>query len=91
MVPLSRELVADGVNAAQVNDQTVAQALAIKIDNLAIQGNAVIIGILNAGEVQESASVGAVDYGDLITAVSNIGVSNGPANAYIVHPIIAVI
>lgn len=86
---ISRELATDAPNAAQAIEQAIAQALAVKLDSLALfgAGGTEPTGLASAVGVQAVIGVGALsDYSKLISAWTKILTANGNPNAYVLSP-----
>lgn len=85
----SRELMADGVNAAQLLEETFAKALAAKWDYYLLTGDATsgsITGIINSTGLNTVTSVGSPTWDDFLEALKLVEEDKGVAGAYIFSP-----
>ena len=87
-VTLSRELVEDAPNAAEVVQNALAAALAVKLDDLALNGtgSAEQTGLLAMAGVESTDVGGPIDYPAILDAILAIEEANGSPNAYVVAP-----
>ncbi len=89
MVKLSRELVDDAPNAAQMVQMQIAKVLALEIDRVALLGDGggeEPRGIFNHSDVQELGSVGSPTYDDFIDAIQLVEDVDGVPNGYMYSP-----
>lgn len=92
VLTVSRELADDAVNGAQILEQTLARAMAVAIDNLALNGTGAAqpLGLANitaaTGGFSETTSVGAIAWEDLATAVETLQLANHQPTGIILGP-----
>ena len=87
-ITLSRELVSDAPNSVQLIEQTLAKALAAKLDWYGLQGTGsqMPLGLVNFAGTNSDAVGGSVDYGNILTGIMECEVDNFQPNAFILSP-----
>ena len=87
-VVVSRELVEDAPNAADLIQQTLAKALAVALDVLGLtgSGSATLEGLTTRSDIGNTGSVGTLAWSHLQTAVTGIRKANLEPNAYVCSP-----
>jgi HK97 family phage major capsid protein len=85
VITASRELAEDAPNFAQIVEQTIAAALAAKLDYFAVQGtgSAQPVGLLFDPNIGETGSIGGLTWEDLAAAASEVRQANHEPNAII--------
>jgi HK97 family phage major capsid protein len=88
IVSLSRELAEDAPNAAALIEATLAKALAVELDRMALVGigNTELGGLLNRAGIGSTGTIGAIQWEDLHAAKIAIEKANYAANAYVCSP-----
>ena len=89
IVPCSVELLDDAPNAGAILMQSLTNAMAAKIDDLALNGTGTggsFLGLLSDPQIHETGSIGGLTYDDLLTAQLAVRTLNGEPNAMIAHP-----
>jgi len=92
LVHMSLELAADSPNAASVIESALAQALAVKLDQLALRGTGSQepLGVYNLDGVATTGSVGGIDFDALLDAHEDCLDANGMTSAFIMPNDLAV-
>ncbi|MBN1394764.1 MAG: phage major capsid protein [Pirellulales bacterium] len=90
LISMSRELASDAPNAAEIVEQTLARALAVEIDRLALvgSGSAEPNGLLYYTGVQSTDSIGAIAWEDVHAAKVAVENNNFTPTGYICSPTI---
>jgi len=87
---LSRELVEDAPNAAELVEAALAEVLAVELDRVVFHGSGVApepTGIINQANVQTVSGVGTpTDYSPFIEAIGKILTANGNPTAIVYAP-----
>lgn len=89
VLTMSRELAADSPNAAQAIESALINALAVKLDQLALAGAGTVepTGLLNLTGIQDIDKEGAqLLYSDLVDGWSKIISANGEPTAFVMSP-----
>lgn len=88
VVKMSRELAADAPNAVSLIEDTLARALAAKIDNYGLQGtgSAQPLGLVNFGSTNTVAVGGSVDYDNILDGIKENEIDNHESNAVLMSP-----
>ena len=88
VVKMSRELAADAPNAVALIEDTIARALAAKLDWYGLRGtgSAMPLGLINMPDVNTEAVGGSLDFDNLLNALSECEVDNHTPNAYVLSP-----
>lgn len=86
----SRELAEDSINFTAAVENVMARALAVGLDQLALNGSGSgeMLGILNDSGIGQSTSAGAVAWTTFSSEVDTIRQANYEPNAYICEPAI---
>jgi HK97 family phage major capsid protein len=87
----SRELAEDASNLVELIGDVCTRALAAELDRQFLVGAAgtEMMGIITNPSIGSTGSVGAIAWGDLLTALAGIEASNFTPNAYMVDPTIS--
>jgi HK97 family phage major capsid protein len=90
VVTMSRELFDDAPNAASAVQNALAAALAVKLDDIGINGtgSAEPVGLALRSDIGSTGSVGAIAWEDLVTGVVDIQTNNGEPTGFVVSPTI---
>ena len=89
LVPVSNELLEDGIGVARVLENAIANSIALGWDQAALRGTpegGAPTGIRHTTGITTTAIGGAVDYDDVLDGISAIDAANGEANGWILHP-----
>lgn len=89
LVPCSRELLEDASNAGEIVIDALTKAMASKLDTLVLSGNGGgdgWNGLLSDDRIDETASVGPINYDDVLTALNEVANLEGEATAMLAHP-----
>lgn len=86
VVACSNELLADAPNAGDAIMASLSEAIAAKIDGLLLNGDTNIVGLMNDSRIDETDSVGAIDYGDLLAAQYAVRALNAEPDTVLLHP-----
>lgn len=88
VVKMSRELAADAPNSVSLIEDTLARALAAKIDFYGVQGTGSQqpLGLVNFASTNTVAVGGSVDYDNILDGIKECEVDNHTPNAYLGSP-----
>jgi len=88
VVKMSRELAADAPNSVALIEDTLARALATKIDFYGLQGTGSQqpLGLVNFTGTNTDAVGGSVDYNNILTGIMECEIDNHTPNAYLMSP-----
>lgn len=88
VVKMSRELAADAPNAVSLIEETLARALAAKLDWYGLQGSgsAQPLGLVNFANTNTDAVGGSVDYANVLTGIREVEIDNHMPTGYIMSP-----
>lgn len=90
VVTISRELIDDAPNAAAIIENTLAQALAVKMDSLMLNGSgsAEPLGVMNDPNVQTTSIGGSLDFDDLLDALEDVMDQNAEPTGMVTTPLL---
>jgi HK97 family phage major capsid protein len=90
VVTMSRELFDDAPNCGSAVQNALAAALAVKLDDIGINGtgSAEPVGLALRTDIGTTGSIGGIAWEDLVTAVVDIQTNNGEPTGYVVSPTI---
>ena len=86
VVEMSRELVEDAPNAAEIIQTTLARSLAVEVDRLGLLGDSTVasmLGILESADIPETDTVGALTWTKIATEAKNVRLANHEPTAFI--------
>lgn len=91
IVRVSRELLEDAANAAEIITNVLVRAYASDLDSFLINGESdpFFAGLISDGNISETGSVGGITWEDVSGEITTLKSNNENPNAYIVNPVIA--